>query len=202
MPMIYRDIYGAKKMKIECYDETGAEVYDMVVRQILQDLQITRAVKDLRVYVDPREPLFIIIISYEKTAPPVFLEDFTEYEYDKEANEAFLRIKDETYLPELLAKLWELEGRNKVHQTSRYEVIVDDPQADLKKLVVHNPEEDLRKKIYDALFRIIPEGFRVVEHQSEGNIIALTASDEVIKDEWLEKTREIIEEMKNVDKAF
>lgn len=189
-------------MKIECYDETGAEVYDMVVRQILQDLQITRAVKDLRVYVDPREPLFIIVISYEKTAPPIFLEDFTEYEYDKEASEVFLRIKDETYLPELLAKLWELEGRNKVHQTSRYEVIVDDPQVDLKKLVVHNPEEDLRKKIYDALFRIIPEGFRVVEHQSEGNIIALTASDAVIKDEWLEKTTEIIEEMKNVNKAF
>jgi len=183
-------------MKVECYDETGEEVYDMVVRQILQDLQITRAVRDLRVYVDPREPLFIIVIIYEKAAPPVYLEDFAEYEHDRDANEAFLRIKDETYLPELLAKLWELEGRNKVHQTSRFEVIVDDPQTDLKNLVIHNPEEDLRKKIYDALFRIIPEGFRVVEHYSEGNIIALTASDEIIKDEWLQKTQEIIEEIK------
>lgn len=184
-------------MKIECYDEKGAEVYDMVVRQILQDLQIHRAINDLRVYVDPREPLFIIVVRYEKTAPPLFLEDFTEYEYDKEANEAFIKIKDEKYLPELLAKLWEIEGRNKIHQTSRFEVIVDDPQIDLKKLVVHNPEEDLRKKIYDALFRIIPEGFRVVEHYSEGNIIALTCSDEVIKEEWLQKTREIVEEVKN-----
>ncbi len=184
-------------MKIECYDEKGAEVYDMVVRQILQDLQLSRAIKDLRVYADPREPVFIIVISYEKTAPAVYLEDFTEYEYDKESNEAFLRIKDENYLPELLAKLWELEGRNKIHQTSRSEVIIDDPQVDLKKLVVHNPEEDLRKKIYDALFRIIPEGFRVVEHYSEGNIIALTSSDEVIKDEWIDKTMNIVEELKN-----
>lgn len=183
-------------MKVECYDETGAEVYDMVVRQILQDLQIVRAIKDLRVYIDPREPLFIIGVIYEKAAPPVFLEDITEYEYNKEANEVFLRIKDETYLPELLAKLWELEGRNKIHQTSRYEVIVDDPQIDLKKLVIHNPEEDLRKKIYDALFRIIPEGLRVVEHYSEGNIIALTASDETIRDEWLQKTVELVEELK------
>ena len=184
-------------MKIECYDEKGAEVYDMVVRQILQDLQLSRAIKDLRVYAYPREPVFIIVISYEKTAPAFYLEDFTEYEYDKESNEAFLRIKDENYLPELLAKLWELEGRNKIHQTSRSEVIIDDPQVDLKKLVVHNPEEDLRKKIYDALFRIIPEGFRVVEHYSEGNIIALTASDEVIKDEWIDKTMNIVEELKN-----
>ena len=183
-------------MKIECYDETGAEVYEMVVRQILQDLQLIRAIKDLRLYVDPREPVFIIVLSYEKAAPDVYLEDFTEYEFDKESNEAFLRIKDEKYLPELLGKLWELEGRNKIHQTSRSEVIIDNPQVNLKKLVVHNPEEDLRKKIYDALFRIIPEGFRVVEHYSEGNIIALTASDEVIKQEWLDKTRTIVEELK------
>lgn len=183
-------------MLVECYDETGAEVYDMVVRQILQDLQLTRAVKDLRVYVDPREPVFIIVVIYEKTAPPVSLLDFAEYEKDREVNEVFLKIKDETYLPQLLAMLWELEGRNKVHQSSRYEVIVDDPHTDIKNLVVHNPEEDLRKKIYDALFRIIPEGLRVVDHYSEGNIIALTASDETIKDEWLQKTQDIIEDMK------
>ncbi|MGV8144025.1 MAG: methanogenesis marker 17 protein [Methanothermobacter sp.] len=188
-------------MKVECYDETGAEVYDMIVRQIFQDLQIIRAVKDWRVYADPREPVFIIVIEYEKTSPLLRLVDFAEVEYSKEANEVFLRINDETYLPELLTKLWELEGRNKVHQSSRYEVIVDDPQTNIKDLVVHNPEEDLRKKIYDAMFRIIPEGFRVVDHYSDANIIALTASDEIIKDEWLQKTQEIIKEMKSENKV-
>ncbi len=183
-------------MNVECYDETGAKVYDMVVRQILQDLQITRAIKDLRVYADPREPVFIIVVSYEKTAPLVKLLDFATYEKNKEGNEVFLKLMDETYLPELLAKLWELEGRNKVHQSTRDEVIVDDPQTDIKNMVVHNPEEDLRKKLYDALFRIIPEGFRVVDHHSEGNIIALTASDEVIKEEWLQKTQDVIRDMR------
>ncbi len=189
-------------MNVECYDETGAEVYDMVVRQILQDLQITRAVKDLSVYVDPREPLFIIVIIYEKTAPPVRLLDIADYDKMREANEVFLKIKDETYLPELLSLLWELEGRNKVHQSSRSEVIIDDPHNDIKNLVVHNPEENLRKKIYDALFRIIPEGLRVVDHYSEGNLIALTASDETIKDEWLQKTHEIIEDLKKNQSRF
>ena len=189
-------------MNVECYDETGAEVYDMVVRQILQDLQITRAVKDLSVYVDPREPLFIIVIIYEKTAPPVSLLDIAEYEKDRQVNEVFLKIKDETYLPELLSLLWELEGRNKVHQSSRYEVIIDDPQTEIKDLIIYNPEENLRKKIYDALFRIIPEGLRVVDHYSEGNLIALTASDETIKDEWLRKTREIVENLKKNQSRF
>ncbi|NYB51941.1 MAG: methanogenesis marker 17 protein [Methanobacteriaceae archaeon] len=183
-------------MQVECYDESGQEVYDMIVRHILQEVQIVRSVKDVRVYVDPREPVFIIAVQYLKTSPPVVIEDFTEYEYEPEANEAFIRIKDEKYLPELLKKLWELEGRNKVHQPSRFEVIIDDPQVKLEGLVVHDPEEDLKKKVYDALFRIIPEGFRVIDHYSEGNIIALTCSDEYIKEEYLEKTREIVEDMK------
>lgn len=184
-------------MNIECYDKTGAEVYELVVRQTLQDLQITRAIKDLRVYADPREPLFIIAVSYEKTAPPIHMDDFTEYKYDEKANETFIRINDEKYLPDLLAKLGEAEGRNKIHQTNRYEIVIDDPQTDLGSLIIYDPEEDLRKKIYDALFRIIPEGFRIIQHYSKGNIIALTASDDVIQDEWLKKTDNIIRELKN-----
>jgi putative methanogenesis marker protein 17 len=184
-------------MKVECYDEEGAAVYDMIVRHILQEVQVSRAIKDLRVYVDPREPVFIIVVQYEKTAPAVVLEDFAEYEYDSEANEAFIRIKNENYLPQLLNKLWEIEGRNKVHQPSRFEVIIDDPHNQLEGMVVQNPEEDLKKKIYDAIFRIIPEGLRVVEHYSEGNIIAMTCSDEVIKDEWVSKMMAIIEEIKS-----
>ena len=116
-------------MKVECYDKEGEKVYDMIVRQILQDVQVIRSINDLRVFVDPREPLFIIVVKFEKAASPIMLEDLAEYEYDKQANEVFIRIKDETYLPELLKKLWELEGRNKIHQPSRYEVIIDDPES-------------------------------------------------------------------------
>lgn len=189
-------------MQVECYDENGQEVYEMIVRHILQEVQIVRAVKDVRVYVDPREPVFIIAVEYLKTAPPVVLEDFAEYKYDKEANEVFITIKDENYLPELLKVLWQLEGRNKIHQPSRYNVIIDDPQIQLEGLVVHDPESDLKKRIYDAIFRIIPEGFRVVEHYSEGNIIALTCSDEFIKQEYVEKTMEIVREMKENKKSY
>ncbi len=184
------------QMQVECHDESGQKVYDMILRQILQDVQIVRAVKDVRIFIDPRQPVFIIALQYQKTSPPILLEDFTEYEYDPEANETFIRIKDEKYLPELLKKLWEVEGRNKIHQPSRFEVILDDPQVKLEGLVVHDPEEDLKKKVYDAIFRIIPEGFRVVEHYSQDNLIVLTCSDEYIKEEYLEKTREIIKEMK------
>ena len=184
-------------MKVECYDENGAAVYDMIVRHILQEVQVTRSIGDLRVYVDPREPLFIIVVKLEKASQPIVIEDFTEYEFNKAGNEMFIKIKDETYLPDLLEKLWEIEGRNKIHQPNRYEIIIDDPTADLEGLVVRDPQDDLKKKVYDAIFRIIPEGFRVIDHKSEDNIIALTCTDEMMKDEWLKKTDEIISEVKN-----
>ena len=184
-------------MKVECYDENGAAVYDMIVRHILQEVQVTRSIGDLRVYVDPREPLLIIVVKLEKASQPIVIEDFTEYEFNKAGNEMFIKIKDETYLPDLLEKLWEIEGRNKIHQPNRYEIIIDDPTADLEGLVVRDPQDDLKKKVYDAIFRIIPEGFRVIDHKSEDNIIALTCTDEMMKDKWLKKTDEIISEVKN-----
>jgi putative methanogenesis marker protein 17 len=183
-------------MRVECYDPEGKAVYEMILSHILQEVQITRSVKDVWIYVDPREPVFIIIVQLLKTSSPVLLEDFASYKYDQEANEVFIRINDEKYLPALLKKLLEVEGRNKVHQPSRFEVIVDDPQKPLKGLVVHDPHEDLKKKVYDAIFRIIPEGFRVIEHYSEGDIIVMTCSDELIKEEFVEKTKELLEEFK------
>lgn len=183
-------------MNVECYDPEGAAVYEMILRHIIQEVQVTRLVKDVKIYVDPREPVFIIVVLMQKASAPVLLEDFAEYKYDTEAKEARIRIKDEKYLPVLLKKLWEVEGRNRIHQPNRFEVIVDDPQITREEMVVQDPQEDLKKKVYDAVFRIIPEGFRVIDHYSEGDILALTCTDEMMQDKWLEKTREIVEQIK------
>ena len=183
-------------MMVESYDKNGAEVYEMVIRQTLQDLQLSRAIRDMKVFTDPREPVFIIVIKYEKAASPITIDDFTEYEYNKEENNLYIRVKDETYLPELLRKLWEMEGRENIQQPSRDEIIINNPKAKLEGIPIHDPVEDLKKKIYDAIFRIIPEGFRVIQQLSENNVIAMVCSDEIIKDEWVKKRDEMIKELK------
>ncbi|MGZ7107410.1 MAG: methanogenesis marker 17 protein [Methanobacterium sp.] len=183
-------------MLVECYDPQGAEVYEMIIRQILQDVQISRSIKDMKVFVDPREPVFIIAVKYLKAASPITIDDFAEYEYNKNENATYIRVKDETYLPELLQKLWKMEGREKIQQPSRFEIIINDPKIELKGMAIHDPKEDLKKKIYDAIFRIIPEGFRVIHDYTHGNIISMVCSDEIIKDEWIEKQKEMIESLK------
>ncbi len=182
-------------MIVECYDSQGAEVYEMIIRQILQDVQISRSIQDLKVYVDPREPVFIIAIKYLQAASPITIDDFAEYKYDQNENATYIRVKDETYLPELLQKLWKMEGREKVQQPSRFEIIINDPKVKLQGMAIHDPKEDLKKKIYDAIFRIVPEGFRVIHDYSKENIISMVCSDEIIKDEWIKKQEDMIKSL-------
>ncbi|MDI6643700.1 MAG: methanogenesis marker 17 protein [Methanobacteriaceae archaeon] len=184
-------------MIVECYDEKGAEVYEMIIKHIMQEIQISRSINDIRVYADPREPVFIIAIKVEKTSKPVKIEDFAEYKFDEEEDKIVIRIKDETYLPQLLEKLWELEGREKIQQPSRFDVIINHPSNKIEGMIVDDPAENLKRKIYDAIFRILPEGFRVIRDLSQGNIIAMTTSDEILKDEWIQKGRELVNELKD-----
>ena len=184
-------------MKVECYDREGAEAYELVVKQVLQDLQLGRAIDDLRIFADPREPIFIIVVKFARAASPIYLEDMAIQEYDKEENKLHLRITDETYLPELLEKLWRLEGREKIQQPTRFEIIIENPTTKIEGLIVHDPQETLKKKIYDAIFRIIPEGFRVIRDISQDNIIAMVCTDELLPEEWIKKAYEIVEEIRS-----
>lgn len=184
-------------MLVECYDPKGAEVYELIVKQVMHDLQINRSIKDMRVFVDPRVPVFIMAVMVEKTSKNVFIEDFATYEYDPQEDQTSIRIRDETYLPNLLKKLWEMEGREKIHQPSRFEIIIENPKSELKELVVYDPAENLKRKVYDAIFRILPEGFRVIKDLSEDNIVAMVCTDELLKEEWIEKCIEMIKDLKN-----
>lgn len=51
-------------------------------------------------------------------------------------------------------------------------------------------------KIYDAIFRIIPEGFRVIENISTDELIGMVCSDTTLKEEWIKKGKAMIEEMR------
>ena len=50
-------------MLVECYDEKGAEVYEMIIKQIFQDLVLGPAVEDLKAFANPDEAVFILAIK-------------------------------------------------------------------------------------------------------------------------------------------
>lgn len=184
-------------MLVECYDETGSEVYEMIIKQIFQDLQLSPSIKNLRAYADPREPVFILAMKMNKTSNITTLGNVANIKFDKSEGQTIIRVKDENYLPNILKKLWIEKGRENIYQPNRFNVVLEGDQKDIDNLIIDDPHENLKKRVYDSIFRIIPEGFRIIRDISQGDVIAVVCTDELIKDEWLDKGKKFVSELKN-----
>ena len=181
-------------MYIESNDPEGAKVYDMIIRQIFQDLVLPPSIDDMRAYVNPNEVCFIIAIKMRKTSQHITLKEVAKVNYEADDDTTVVLIDDENYLPNILRTLWKINGRENVHQPSRY-VIHLPGQQNVSDLVVDDPHENLKRRIYDAIFRIVPEGFKIMKDISRGDIVSVIATDELIKDEWVEKAEGYIVEL-------
>jgi putative methanogenesis marker protein 17 len=182
-------------MLVESNDKEGAEVYEMIIKQIFQDLQLSPSIKDMRVFVNPDDVVFIIAIKMDKTSTLLRLKDIATVKYDKEENKTFIRIIDEIYLPNALKKLMIELGRENIAQPNRYTIAINGKVKDIEDIVVFSPKDNLKKRVYDAIFRIIPEGFRIIRDISEEDVIAVICTDELIKDSWIEKGKKFVQEL-------
>jgi len=182
-------------MYVECYDEVGAEVYDTLLRHALQELKLARAINAVKVFIDPRDAIFIAVVKLEKASQPIYLKDMASYKYEDDLLKII--IDNENYTPDLLRVLWREEGRVNVAQPDRYKIEISNPTIDPENLMVVDPSKELKRRVYDALFRVMPEGFRMTRNASEGNLVCLMSSDEIIDEKWNKKFNEVIEEVKN-----
>ena len=184
-------------MLVKSTDKEGAKVYEMIIKQIFQDLQLSPSIEDMRVCVEPEEVVFILAMKLGKTSSFTPLSEIATIKYDRQDDETIIRVKDENFLPNILRKLWLEKGRENVHQPNRFSIIFNGEPGDLKDFVIDDPHVNLKKRVYDAAFRIIPEGFRIVRDISDGDVIAIVCTDELIKDEWLDRGLRYVEELKN-----
>ena len=184
-------------MLVECYDERGAEVYDIIIKQIFQDLVLGAATEDLKAYVNPDDPVFILAIKMRKTSSAVAFEDVADLKYDKQNNVTTILVDNENYLPNILQNLWKRYSREEIYQPNRYQLEIEGDHTNLKSIVIDDPHSNLQRRIYDAIFRILPEGFKNIKDLSTDDIVAVVATDELIKDAWIEKANEYIDELNN-----
>lgn len=182
-------------MLIECYDKSGAEVYEIIIKQIFQDLVLGASVDDLKAFVNPDEPVFILAIKMRKTSNAVNFGDVAIFTYDKENDITKIFVENRNYLPNILKVLWMKFSREEIYQPTRYNLEIKGNQMNLEHIVIDDPHSNLQRRIYDAVFRILPEGFKIIKDVSTENIIAVVSTDELIKDEWLEKANEYIDEL-------
>ena len=182
-------------MLVECYDEKGAEVYEIIIKQIFQELVIGASVVDLKAYVNPDDPVFVLAIKMRKTSKAIAFEDVANLTYMKDDDKTMILIDNENYLPNILKELWKRFSRDEIYQPNRYELEIAGDHTDLASIVVDDPHSNLQRRIYDAVFRILPEGFKIVKDLSTEDIVCVVATDELIKDAWIEKAHEYIDEL-------
>ena len=184
-------------MLVECYDERGAEVYEIIIKQIFQDLVLGASVDDLKAYVNPDDPVFVLAIKMRKTSAVVKFEDVANLTYDKADDVTRILIDNENYLPNILKILWMEFSRDEIYQPNRYQLEIKGDYTELASVVVDDPHSNLQRRVYDAVFRILPEGFKIIKDMSTEDIVAVVATDELIKDAWIEKAHEYIDELNN-----
>ena len=184
-------------MLVECYDERGAEVYEIIIKQIFQDLVLGASVDDLRAYVNPDDPVFVLAIKMRKTSAVVKFDDVANLTYDKTRDVTVILLDDENYLPNILKMLWKQFSRDEIYQPNRYQLEIKGDYTKLSSVVVDDPHSNLQRRIYDAIFRILPEGFKNIKDLSTQDIVTVVATDELIKDAWIEKAHEYIDELNN-----
>ena len=184
-------------MLVECYDKKGAEVYEIIIKQIFQDLVLGPSVDDLKAFVNPDDPVFILAIKMKKTSTVVEFKDVATFTYVKENDITSIFIEDENYLPNILKRLWRMFSRDEIYQPNRFTIEISGNQMNLETLIIDDPKSNLQRRIYDAIFRILPEGFKIIKDMSTKDIVAVVATDELIMDAWIEKANVYISELEN-----
>ncbi len=182
----------SEKVIVESPDERGAKLIEELTNDILADLNVARNVDNIKIYVDPNEPVFILYARLSITLPSVRVSDVANMSHTEDGLK--LEIKNEQYAFSLIDKLTELYGRPNILQLDRYTLLVATDE-DIPDIIVFEPIEELKRKIIDSIRRIAPEGYRIIKHDITDRYIVFVASEEPIKDEWLEKGEMLVQEM-------
>ncbi len=179
----------SEKLVVTSPDEQGGRLIEELTFDILTDLDVTRSLYDIKIFVDPDEPVFILYGKLAVALPSVKISDMATMTHTEDGLR--LDIKNERYANNLLDKLTERYGKADILQLDRYTVLVATDE-DIPDDVIYEPAKELKRKIIDAIRRIAPEGYRIIKHEITDDYILFIASEEPIKDAWIEKGRTFV----------
>lgn len=178
---------------VEGPDEWGNAAYETLLNRVLVDLGITTSVEKVKMIIEPGGPLFLVSLVTRKAAGTRKLTEVTRLE--EKSNGTRITITDESYAPRILSALWRVYGRDRIDQLSRLEIMAEGLSKDELGELVLDPGEELREKVLDALWRVLPEGFKVRYRLVDEEVLTIASTEHSMKDEWKEKARKVHEGM-------
>jgi putative methanogenesis marker protein 17 len=114
---------------------------------------------------------------------------------EEKGNNTYLNITNESYAPVLLANLWKRFGRERIEQLSRLEILCHGIKSDQLSSIELDPGQELKKELLDALWRLMPEGFKVHHTLASDTVMTIAATEHVMTDELISLAKKLQEEM-------
>ncbi|MFA7162147.1 MAG: methanogenesis marker 17 protein, partial [Candidatus Methanomethylophilaceae archaeon] len=113
----------------------------------------------------------------------------------KEGDDVFITISDERYAPSILSQLWKRYTRARVDQQTRFDIVIEGADMDEVAAIEISSGEETKKEILGAIWRSMPEGIRVRFNQTDGRVLTIMATEEIVRPEMKEEARKMHAEM-------
>jgi len=168
-------------IQVEGSEEYGNEVYVELFERILIDLGLTNRVEGAKLLIYPEKHLFIVSVRMRQARTSVKVGEVADVS-DREGN-AYLVIRNESYAPALLALLWKQFGRERIEQLSRLEILAHGVPPERIEGLLISPGEELRKEVLDAIWRLLPEGFKVRHNLFAENVMTIISTEHTMEEE-------------------
>ena len=67
---------------------------------------------------------------------------------------------------------------------------------DIPDETIYEPTTELKRRVIDSIRRVAPEGYRIIKHDIMDDYILFIASEEPIKQEWIDRGRRLLKEVR------
>jgi len=180
-------------IQVEGSEEYGNDVYVELFERILIDLGLTNRVEGAKLLIYPEKHLFIVTVMMRQARTSVKVSEVADVS-DRDGN-AYLVIRNESYAPPLLALLWKQFGRERIEQLSRLEILAHGITAKKIESLQISPGEELRKEVLDAVWRLLPEGFKVRHNLFDKNVMTIISTEHTMEEEFVQMGKRAHQQM-------
>ncbi len=180
-------------IRVEGTEQQGDQVYGQLFERILISLGLTNRIEGARIVIKPEVPLFLISIRLRQARSAVKVSDIANLE--QRNLDTYAVITDESYAPALLAMLWKKFGRDRIEQITRLELLVHRSKLEEVGSLELNPGHELKKDVLDAVWRLMPEGFKVRHNILSENVLTVVATEHNMLPEYVEMGEKLHKEM-------
>ncbi len=147
--------------EVECFEEVGQDVYKQITETVLSDHNLTAVISKLRIFIDPRIPIFVAVGTIRDAGARIRVSDIGSVQV--QGDNTVISIRDETYLAQFLTRLYDIFGHDHVDQPDRFTVIISEVEIpqDFEQIEIVNRADTVLRDLIYAMTVIAPEGFKV-----------------------------------------